>query len=70
MSAPIIENFGGVPGQTDLAIDKRIIPVGRIGDDQDMGGAMLYLASRAGGYINGNIIVLDGGRLQTFPSTF
>ncbi|OTB00891.1 hypothetical protein M426DRAFT_323896 [Hypoxylon sp. CI-4A] len=49
---------------------KNMIPVGRAGDDQDMGGVILYLASRAGGYNNGAVIVTDGGRLTTFPSTF
>ncbi|RYP08782.1 hypothetical protein DL764_001693 [Monosporascus ibericus] len=42
----------------------------RPGDEQDMAGAILYLASRAGAYCNGAVIVSDGGRLGTFPSTF
>ncbi|KAH9890152.1 NAD(P)-binding protein [Xylariomycetidae sp. FL2044] len=61
MSAPII-NRGG--------IGKDMIPLGRAGDEKDMTGAILYLASRAGAYCNGTIIVTDGGRLTTFPSTF
>ncbi|KAK6073938.1 short chain dehydrogenase [Seiridium cupressi] len=35
-----------------------------------VGGTILYLASRAGAYCNGTVIVSDGGRLGTFPSTF
>ncbi|RYP72667.1 hypothetical protein DL769_004409 [Monosporascus sp. CRB-8-3] len=42
----------------------------RTGDEQDMAGAILYLASRAGAYCNGTVIFSDGGRLGTFPSTF
>ncbi|RYO99998.1 hypothetical protein DL763_001129 [Monosporascus cannonballus] len=42
----------------------------RPGDEKDMAGAILYLASRAGAYCNGAVIVSDGGRLGTFPSTF
>ncbi|RYP43366.1 hypothetical protein DL768_009960 [Monosporascus sp. mg162] len=42
----------------------------RPGDEQDMAGAILYLASRAGAYCNGAVIVSDGGRLGNFPSTF
>ncbi|KAJ2979206.1 hypothetical protein NUW58_g7263 [Xylaria curta] len=51
-------------------IPKSKIPLERVGDEQDMGGAILYLASRAGGYCNGTVVVTDGGRLTTFPSTF
>ncbi len=69
MSAPIIRSAGGSPGEP-LSVDKAMIPVGRVGDAQDMGGAILYLASRAGAYCNGNIMVVDGGRLNNFPSTF
>jgi NAD(P)-dependent dehydrogenase (short-subunit alcohol dehydrogenase family) len=36
-------------------------PVGRIGVPADMAGAALYLASRAGAYVNGAIIPVDGG---------
>ncbi|RYP76023.1 hypothetical protein DL770_007301 [Monosporascus sp. CRB-9-2] len=61
MSAPIIEKGG---------IGKDMIPLERPGDEQDMAGAILYLASRAGAYCNGAVIVSDGGRLGTFPSTF
>ncbi|KAI0002631.1 NAD(P)-binding protein [Xylariaceae sp. FL0662B] len=61
MSAPIIEKGG---------IGKDMIPLERAGNEQDMGGAILYLASRAGAYCNGTVIVTDGGRLTTFPSTF
>lgn len=62
MSAPIIEKSGG--------IGKSLIPLGRAGDESDMGGTTLYLASRAGAYCNGAVIVSDGGRLGNFPSTF
>ncbi|KAI1387704.1 NAD(P)-binding protein [Hypoxylon trugodes] len=61
MSAPIIEKGG---------IGKNMIPLERAGDEKDMGGTILYLASRAGAYCNGTVIVTDGGRLTTFPSTF
>jgi NAD(P)-dependent dehydrogenase (short-subunit alcohol dehydrogenase family) len=39
------------------------VPAGRPGDEKDMGSTILYLASRAGEYLNGHIIVLDGGWL-------
>ncbi|MCX7234003.1 MAG: SDR family oxidoreductase [Burkholderiales bacterium] len=37
------------------------IPAGRIGVDQDMAGAAIYLASRAGDYVVGETLVVDGG---------
>lgn len=70
MSAPIIQRMGVEPGSTgSVAIDTSIIPIGRTGDDADITGTVLFMVSRAGAYCNGNIVVLDGGRLGTFPST-
>ena len=37
------------------------IPAGRIGSDEDMAGAAVYLASRAGDYVVGATLVVDGG---------
>jgi len=37
------------------------IPAGRIGRDEDMAGAAIYLASRAGDYVVGETLVVDGG---------
>ncbi|KAI0518130.1 short chain dehydrogenase [Xylaria bambusicola] len=62
MSAQVLARSG--------PIVKSKVPLERVGDEQDMGGAILYLASRAGGYCNGTVVVTDGGRLTTFPSTF
>jgi NAD(P)-dependent dehydrogenase (short-subunit alcohol dehydrogenase family) len=39
----------------------RRIPARRIGTDSDMAGAAIYLASRAGDYVVGNTLVVDGG---------
>ncbi|SPQ22191.1 9d064c8d-2430-40e4-addb-3e2bacb2faf8 [Thermothielavioides terrestris] len=36
-------------------------PLGRIGAPSDVGGACLFLASRAGAFVNGATLVLDGG---------
>jgi len=40
---------------------KARIPLGRIGVDDDMAGAAVYLASRAGDYVVGSTLVVDGG---------
>ena len=37
------------------------IPAGRIGSPEDMAGAAIYLASRAGDYVVGDTITVDGG---------
>jgi NAD(P)-dependent dehydrogenase (short-subunit alcohol dehydrogenase family) len=37
------------------------VPAGRIGATEDMAGAAIYLASRAGDYVVGETIVVDGG---------
>ncbi len=46
-------DHGGVVAQS--------IPSGRIGVDEDMAGAAIYLASRAGDYVVGETITVDGG---------
>jgi NAD(P)-dependent dehydrogenase (short-subunit alcohol dehydrogenase family) len=37
------------------------VPVGRVGNAMDMAGAAIYLASRAGDYVVGETLVVDGG---------
>ena len=39
----------------------RRIPAGRIGQTEDMAGAAVFLASRAGDYVVGATLVVDGG---------
>ncbi|KAL5342703.1 NAD(P)-binding protein [Aspergillus crustosus] len=46
------------------------IPAGRKGDFQDIAGAILYLAGKAGAYVNGNVLITDGGRLSVMPATY
>ena len=36
-------------------------PLGRIGEPEDMAGIAIYLASRAGAYVTGTVIPVDGG---------
>lgn len=42
-----------------------MIPVGRIGNPEDMGYAYLYLASKEAGFINGTTLHANGGALPT-----
>jgi NAD(P)-dependent dehydrogenase (short-subunit alcohol dehydrogenase family) len=39
------------------------IPLGRIGEKEDVAGACMFLSSRAGAFVNGATIALDGGSL-------
>ena len=39
------------------------IPLKRIGTPEDVAGSCLYLVSRAGAYVNGATITLDGGSI-------
>ena len=54
----------------DGVFPKSMIPLQRTGTAEDMAGCILFLASRAGAYCNGNVMVTDGGRLSQLPSTY
>jgi NAD(P)-dependent dehydrogenase (short-subunit alcohol dehydrogenase family) len=41
------------------------VPMGRIGEPEDMAGVAIYLASRAGAYLTGSVIPVDGGTAAT-----
>jgi len=47
-------------------VSKRV-PSGRIGTDEDMAGAAIYLASRAGDYVVGATLAVDGGIVYANP---
>lgn len=52
--------------QADEARNRSIlerIPAGRWGDPSDLGGAAVFLASRASDYVHGHILAVDGGWL-------
>lgn len=50
--------------------DMRYIPSRRFGGEEEMGGTVLYLASRAGSYCNGLVLLNDGGRLSVTNSEY
>lgn len=46
----------------------RSVPVGRIGTPEDIGNAVVFLASRASSYITGQLLYVCGGRSLSSPS--
>jgi len=57
------EHTGGV-------MPRELVPRQRMGNEEELAGTVLYLASKAGGYCNGNIMVLDGGFLTNHAGTY
>ncbi|KAL1890219.1 hypothetical protein Sste5346_008373 [Sporothrix stenoceras] len=51
-------------------IAQSVVPLERIGTPEDVAGVTLFLCSRSGAYINGNIVITDGGRLSMIPATY
>jgi NAD(P)-dependent dehydrogenase (short-subunit alcohol dehydrogenase family) len=71
MSSPFYKSQGVEgKGLVDGSFSRDIIPITRSGGEEDMAGLILYMAGTTGGYLNGSIIVSDGGSLCIFPSTY
>ena len=66
--------MGGEPKGGDSGVEgaypTSFIPAQRLGTEEDIAGTMLFLASRAGGYFNGCILLNDGGRLGILNGTY
>ncbi|KAJ8521852.1 hypothetical protein ONZ45_g1506 [Pleurotus djamor] len=46
------------------------VPLRRVGTEEDMAGTILFLASRAGAYVNGAVWLVDGGRVGSVASSY
>ncbi|KAH7346345.1 hypothetical protein BKA65DRAFT_594860 [Rhexocercosporidium sp. MPI-PUGE-AT-0058] len=64
---------GLVGNNNDLSIagsmPKEHFPATRAGAPEDIAGAALYLVSRAGGFVDGTVLVVDGGMLSQTPGS-
>ncbi|GKZ19342.1 hypothetical protein AbraIFM66951_005571 [Aspergillus brasiliensis] len=58
-------NLCGSPAKEEITIegafDREFIPLQRAGRRDEIAGTILYLASKAGGYVNGDLHLIDGG---------
>ena len=52
------------------AFARSFLPAERAGSIEDIAGVLLYLASRAGAYVNGSVMLVDGGKIATVPATY
>ncbi len=57
-----LEFVTGMPGMMEQMETKT--PLGRVGEAEDVAAAALYLASRAGQYVTGKLLEVDGGIQQ------
>ncbi|WP_353642856.1 SDR family oxidoreductase [Mesorhizobium sp. WSM2239] len=68
-TAPVAAGYIRTPGVAQLAKAGRIdstaigrrIPMGRMGQPEDVADAVFFLASSEASYVNGSILYLDGG---------
>ena len=51
-------------------LSAELAPLERTGTEEDMAGTALFLCSKAGAYLSGNVVVTDGGRLGQLPSSY
>lgn len=56
LANPVIDHYGG------LKTAGTANPMGRLGVPEDIAGVVIYLCSKAGSYVNGQDITLDGGK--------
>jgi len=69
-----MEPLGGVQGHDAFSdaykAEPTVAPAERTGSEEDFAGTILFLASRAGAFLNGETLLTDGGRLSQLPSVY
>lgn len=59
----LTEGMMEVVGEEYVRINEEVIPMGRLGEPEDIGYAMAFLASEEAKFITGQTIVVDGGQI-------
>jgi 2-deoxy-D-gluconate 3-dehydrogenase len=62
-SAASLKGVSAEQMETMLAEFAKLIPLGRMGESDDIAGVAVFLASPAARYMTGSLLVVDGGRL-------
>ena len=62
--------MGGFYKSTRGKLPPSIAPEERFGEMEDIGGTIVWLASRAGSYCNGNVLLIDGGYCAAHTATY
>ena len=70
-----LEKFTPPQGHEDEYSDAHQMPADRspaerTGSEQDFAGTVLFMASRAGAYLNGETLISDGGRMAQLPASY
>ena len=70
-----LKTYSGVDGHESAFAGAHVVPAEnspaeRTGSEEDFAGTILYMASRAGAFLNGETLVTDGGRLSQLPSVY
>lgn len=69
-----MELLGSVKGHDAFSgaykAEASMAPAERTGSEEDFAGTILYMASKAGAFLNGETLLTDGGRISTLPSVY